>query len=121
MVSVRLGRSLSLRRTPSGIHDFRVAFALREDDKDIHPIDSAGVALAGVQALYRLSLEKDAQIRKLTAEVNRLKNVEQQLGTLEARLAQIEARTANHQPRNIKRATPAKLGPGSVTLAKAQF
>ena len=72
----------------------------------------AGVALAGVQALYRLSLKKDAQIRQqqeqiralkqqteelkshnreLAQRVEELSKVQQAMPALEARLARLEA------------------------------
>jgi hypothetical protein len=77
--------------------DFYAAFHLGETDKGIDEIDGQGVALAGVQALYRLGLEADSQIRalaahnrKLTEEVERLKKVETEMATLEARLARLE-------------------------------
>lgn len=82
---------------------------------------SAAIATAGVQALYRLSLEKDAQIRKLTRRVNEPREVHQQMATLEARLARLESGSARVQTAS---ATPAaraaKPRPGS-TLAKVQF
>ena len=108
--------------------DFYGAFGLGEDDKHIDDIDGQGVALAGVQALYRLSLEKDAeiqkqqaQIRTLTLQVQKLEKVQRQMARLEARLAQIETWTAKPQPRSVKRAAAAKPAPRSMTLAKAQF
>jgi TolA-binding protein len=108
--------------------DFYSAFQLGNDDKHISSIDEGGVALAGVQALYRQSLKKDAeiqeqqaQIRTLTRQVQELEKVQRQMATLEARLAQIEARTAKPQPRSVKRTAPPKPAPGSVILAKAQF
>ena len=58
--------------------DFRAAFGLGEDDKHISTIDADGVALAGVQALYRLVgrmvQEKDAQIEHLTEQVRQLQD-----------------------------------------------
>jgi hypothetical protein len=54
------------------------------DDNHITTLDKGGLALPGVQALYRLSFEKDAQIRKLTAEVERLAKVETEMAALEA-------------------------------------
>ncbi len=53
--------------------DFYGAFGLGEDDKHIDDIDGQGVALAGVQALYRLSLKKDAEIQKQQAQIGKLK------------------------------------------------
>jgi hypothetical protein len=101
--------------------DFYAAFGLGDGDKSISEIDGQGVALAGVQALYRLSLKKDAEIRalkgevqqlrardrKLTRQVQELQKVQQQIATLEARLAQLEARGAK--------------GDQAVALAKVQY
>jgi hypothetical protein len=118
----------SIRHLGPMAQDFYAAFGLGEDDKHITTVDEGGVALAGVQALYRLSLKKDAeiqeqqaQIRTLTRQVEELEKVQRQMATLEARLAQIEARTAKPQPRSAKQTAPAKPAPGSMTLAKAQF
>jgi len=122
--------------------DFYGAFGLGEDNRHIDDIDGQGVALAGVQALYRLSLKKDTEIQeqqvqirmlksevqkvrardeKLSRQVQELEKVQRQMATLEARLAQIEARTAKPQPRSVKRTAPAKPAPRSMTLAKVQF
>ena len=69
--------------------DFRAAFGLGEDDKHISTVDADGVALAAIQAIYRLSLEKDAQLRKQQAQIQ-----EQQalLQELQAELALVKAR-----------------------------
>jgi hypothetical protein len=99
--------------------DFRAAFGLGEDDKHISTVDAEGVALAGVQALYKLNLQKDvrirqlaaqirssnrekdaklaqqaAQIRLLTAKLEKLEAVEQQVNALAARLSRVESTTA---------------------------
>src|SRR5579884_1922036 len=47
--------------------DFAAAFQLGADDKHITTIDEGGVALAAIQELYRQNLQKDEEIRKLTA------------------------------------------------------
>jgi hypothetical protein len=86
---------LETRHIGPTAQDFYAAFGLGEDDKHITTVDEGGVALAGVQALYRLSLVKDAQIRKLTAEVERLKKVEKEMTLLEARLARLERQDSN--------------------------
>jgi hypothetical protein len=68
--------------------DFRAAFELGSDDKRISTVDADGVALAAIQALYRLSQEKDAQLRKQQAQIQ-----EQQalLQELQAELAVVKA------------------------------
>src|SRR5207253_465501 len=47
--------------------DFYAAFGLGEDDKHISTVDADGVALAGVQAIYRINQEQQARIEKLEA------------------------------------------------------
>jgi hypothetical protein len=42
--------------------DFYAAFGLGADDKHIATVDEAGVALAAIQGLHRVMLEKDAKI-----------------------------------------------------------
>jgi len=99
--------------------DFYAAFGLGEDDKHIDEIDSQGVALAGVQALYRLGLKKDKEIAelkqanaardaqvgalqtqaealraqndRLTAEVEQLRQAQQQMAVVVAQLAKRQA------------------------------
>jgi len=51
--------------------DFRAAFGLGEDDRHISTVDSEGVALAAIQALYRLSQQ---QAQELTRQLNELQN-----------------------------------------------
>jgi hypothetical protein len=53
--------------------DFYAAFGLGEDDRHIATVDADGVALAGVQALYRLLREQEAQIQQLKSEIEKLK------------------------------------------------
>jgi hypothetical protein len=112
----------SIRHLGPMAQDFYAAFGLGEDDKHITTVDERSVALAGVQALHRLSLDKDtetlqlqtrfrklaaevgqlrqmeastlAENQRLTAEVQRLKAVEARMAALEARLAQLEVKNA---------------------------
>jgi hypothetical protein len=72
----------SVRHMGPTAQDFQAAFQLGQDDRHIAPIDTNGVALAGIQELYRLMKQKDTQIAQL-AEQN---------AQLEKRLAAIEAR-----------------------------
>jgi hypothetical protein len=130
--------------------DFYAAFGLGEDDKHITTVDEGGVALAGVQALYRLSLQKDAEIRKLqaqnrklaaevgqlrqiearevaqnqrlTADVERLKKVEAEMTALEARLARVEVRSARQQGGSAARGVKRRNPGGAARLeAKVDF
>ena len=78
----------SIRHLGPMAQDFRAAFGLGSDDKHISTVDADGVALAAIQALYRLSLDKDAQLRKQQAQIQ-----EQQalLQELQAELAVVKA------------------------------
>jgi hypothetical protein len=51
--------------------DFHSAFGLDEDERHISTVDSEGVALAAIQALYRLSQQ---QVEELTRQVNELQS-----------------------------------------------
>ena len=142
----RVGRlpitSWQYRADPSSIRhigpmaqDFYSAFRLGNDDKHIDTVDEGGVALAGVQALYRLSLKKDSEIQTLRSEVQQLRareseltrqvrtleEVQRHMATMEARLAQVEARTLKPRPKSVKRSAPGKPVPESVKLAEVQF
>lgn len=61
--------------------DFARAFGLGEDDKRIHTIDSAGVALAAIQALYAMMLDKDREIEALKRRVEELRGELAELGS----------------------------------------
>ena len=67
--------------------DFRAAFGLGEDDKHISTIDSEGVSLAGIQALYKLSQEKDEKIAELSQA---LQEKSRELEDLARRVASLE-------------------------------
>ena len=54
--------------------DFRAAFNLGKDDKHIATVDADGVALAAIQGLYQLMLEKDKQIGQLQRQVRQLQH-----------------------------------------------
>jgi hypothetical protein len=60
--------------------DFARVLGVGADDKRIHMIDSSGVALASIQALHKMVLERDGhikvlqeQVRELQAELTELK------------------------------------------------
>ena len=61
----------SIRHVGPTAQDFRAAFGLGEDDRHISTVDSEGVALAAIQALYRLSQQ---QAQELTRQLNELQN-----------------------------------------------
>ena len=74
--------------------DFREAFGLGLDAKSIGTIDADGVALAAIQGLYELLLEKEAQIvsqeRRLAIQEEELRS----LKSFEARLQALETKRA---------------------------
>jgi hypothetical protein len=70
----------SIRHLGPTAQDFSRAFDLGEDDRHIDTIDSEGVSLAGVQALYELV---QAQQRQLREQRNRLDLLEQEVARLE--------------------------------------
>jgi len=70
----------SIRHIGPMAQDFAAAFGVGEDNKHINTVDADGVSLAAIQALYRLSQDKDAQIARL----------EQQIETLQRRLDGID-------------------------------
>lgn len=52
--------------------DFAAAFAVGGDDKTINMVDANGVAVAAIQALYKLNEEKDIQIAKMQDQLAEL-------------------------------------------------
>lgn len=82
----------SVRHIGPMAQDFRTAFGLGEDNKHIAVIDSEGVALAAIQQLYRMDLEKDAQITQLTEEVKQLRELREEVAFLQAVLKSLYPR-----------------------------
>jgi hypothetical protein len=52
--------------------DFSAAFGLGSDDRSIATLDSSGVALAAIQALYEMVKEKEIEIDALKARLSKL-------------------------------------------------
>jgi hypothetical protein len=71
-------QSDSVRHMGPMAQDFREAFGLGEDEKHISTVDSEGIALAAIQALYQ---EKQQEVSQLQ---DRLKSLENRLSTLES-------------------------------------
>lgn len=67
--------------------DFRAVYGLGQDARYISTIDADGVALAAIQGLYHIAVDKDEELDALRIE-NRQQA--QRLSALEARLAQLE-------------------------------
>lgn len=67
------GESISVRHIGPMAQDFAEAFGVGEDDKRIHVVDASGVALASIQALHSMLLEKGAEIRALERLVGEMR------------------------------------------------
>jgi hypothetical protein len=67
--------------------DFRAAFGVGEDDRHITTVDADGVALAAIQALYRILQDKEKEIAQLKAEITELRT--EHVGELTALKEQI--------------------------------
>ena len=72
--------------------DFYAAFGLGADDKHIAPLDANGVALAGIQELYRQLQAEQAETAQIRAENEELR---QRLDSLEATVAALLAAQAD--------------------------
>ena len=64
--------------------DFRAAFNLGRDDKTIATVDADGVALASIQALYQMMLDRDKQVQQMMREKDK------QIEHLQAQLNQVK-------------------------------
>ena len=53
--------------------DFAKAFGVGDSDRVIHTVDSGGVAMASIQALYQMMLEQNQRIASLESEVRELR------------------------------------------------
>jgi len=63
----------SIRHIGPMAQGFAAAFGVGEDDKHINFVDANGVAIASIQALYRMLQERDLQMAELRAELDELK------------------------------------------------
>ncbi len=131
----------SLRHLGPMAQDFYEAFRLGNSNKQIGLLDEGGVALAGVQALYHLSLKKDEEIaqlrksgaakdaritrlemqnRKLASEVAKLQKEASAVKALEARLARDEAREKETRTK-LARVMRQQKKSSRTELARVQF
>src|SRR4029077_15502878 len=69
--------------------DFSEAFGLGPNDKTITHLDEAGVALAAIQGLHELLLEKDKEISLLKQRMTQLEALAEDVATLKSVLSQI--------------------------------
>lgn len=65
----------SVRHIGPMAQDFRAAFGLGIDDKTIATVDADGVAMAAIQGLYQMMMEKNKQIEQLQDRVKQLQRV----------------------------------------------
>lgn len=82
----------SIRHIGPTAQDFRAAFGLGDDEKNIALVDADGIALAAAQGLYQMVQEQQAQITTQQAEISALKS---QVANLEERLAALERQSGN--------------------------
>jgi hypothetical protein len=78
----------SVRHMGPMAQDFYAAFGLGRDERHIAPLDTNGVALAGVQELYQMVQENDAQIAQLQQQNAELEERVEALERLVNSLAQ---------------------------------
>ncbi|HJU55365.1 MAG TPA: tail fiber domain-containing protein [Pyrinomonadaceae bacterium] len=76
----------SVRHIGPVAQDFRAAFNLGADDKHISTVDADGVALAAIQGLYQLMLEKEKQNEEKDRKIEQLAR---KLEEIESRLAEV--------------------------------
>ncbi|MBI3459573.1 tail fiber domain-containing protein [Candidatus Acetothermia bacterium] len=73
----------SIRHLGPMAQDFYAAFGLGEDEKHITTIDADGISLVSIQALYKMSLERDKEIEELRQELDKkgqeIQELQQQL------------------------------------------
>ncbi|MBK8740834.1 MAG: tail fiber domain-containing protein [Betaproteobacteria bacterium] len=72
--------------------DFAAAFGVGEDERHITTIDADGVALAALQGLYQIVLEKNQRISRLEAELT------SKSAAQDKRIMELEARLAGEPP-----------------------
>jgi hypothetical protein len=76
----------SIRRIGPTAQDFRAAFGFGADDKHIATGDADGVALAAIQALYKIAQEKEA---KIAAQQQRIADLETRLAAVETMMTSL--------------------------------
>lgn len=80
-------RGESVRHLGPMAQDFAAAFGLGADDRHIHALDAAGVALAAIQGLHALA---EAQARRLGALERESHALRTELDALRTRLRDLE-------------------------------
>jgi hypothetical protein len=77
----------SIRHVGPMAQDFRAAFGLGIDEKGISTVDADGVALASIQALYQLMLEKEKKNERQSSQIHQQGR---QIAQLQAQLNQVK-------------------------------
>lgn len=93
-----ISQDASIRHIGPTAQDFYAAFGMGGDDKTISLVDADGVALAAIQGLYQMVLEKEVQITNQQAEISELRL---RVANLEERLAALERQTGTASGREI--------------------
>ena len=82
--------------------DFHAAFGLGEDERYISSVDADGVALAAIQGLYQLLLEKDREMEEFEEAYiyiellrNQNKRLERELRAVEQVVAELAEKVGN--------------------------
>ena len=91
----------SIRHMGPTAQDFREAFNLGEDEKHISTVDAQGVALAAIQALYKITQEKDAKIDELQQALLEQRHVVERLETRLAEVERTQAKRFATNPRTL--------------------
>jgi hypothetical protein len=86
----------SVRHIGPMAQDFQAAFGYGGDPRGIMSVDADGVALAAIQALYRMTAELERRTRQLEAQQQRLDTLEAGLRALEARLDPFDGQRLAH-------------------------
>jgi len=82
----------AIRHIGPTAQDFFAAFGVGEDERRISTIDADGVALAAIQALHQLNLEKDRQIERLTTENHDFRKLREEHRRYEQELVDLNGR-----------------------------
>ena len=76
-------QDVGIRHMGPMAQDFSAAFGLGEDDKHISTVDADGVALAAIQGLHQLVVEKDSELRRQDRKISTL---EKELAAIKTKL-----------------------------------
>jgi len=84
------GREPAISHIGPTAQEFYAAFGLGEGDKPISAMDLDGVALASVQALYRMSLELEKKTAELEAKAKTIEELTQRIEALERQVKDLQ-------------------------------